>query len=143
MYLRFLSLNVFNPKLDHPDANVINCINKSPRGRKHVKYICEYQIRSTSFIFFFEAVLTISFLKLFNPKLDHPDANVINCIYKRVHWNPWGRMLNTHVSIKLKVLYFILLWSYIYDFAFSSCIWSKTGSPRCQCNHVTIIQCYL
>ena len=107
-----ISLKVFNPNLDHPDANVINCIYKrvhlNRRGRKHVKYICEYQIRSTSFIFFFEAVLTISFLSLnvFNPKLDHPDANVINCIYKRVHLNPWvGNILNTHVSIKLKVLH--------------------------------------
>ena len=26
--LRFLSLHVFDPKLDHPDANVINCMNK-------------------------------------------------------------------------------------------------------------------
>ena len=25
--LRFLSLHVFDPKLDHPDANVINIIN--------------------------------------------------------------------------------------------------------------------
>ena len=139
MYLRFLSLNVFNPNLDHPEslgletckihmwvsnqkyfiyvlfwsctyelfnpnldhpaANVINCtciykrVHLNRRGRKHVKYICEYQIRSTSFMFFFETVLTISFLSLnvFNPKLDHPDANVINCIYKRVHLNPWGR----------------------------------------------------
>ena len=63
MSIRFLSLNEFDQKLDHPDANVINCINErahlNPRGRKDVKYICEYQIRSTLFMFFFEAVQTI------------------------------------------------------------------------------------
>ena len=46
MYIRFLYLNEFDQTLDHPDANVINCINErvnlNPRGRKDVKYIYEY-----------------------------------------------------------------------------------------------------
>ena len=72
--LQFLSLHVFDTKLDHPDANVINCINKrvhlNPRGWKQVKFICEYQIRCTLFMFFFKAVYTIYLpLHVFDPKL--------------------------------------------------------------------------
>ena len=44
--IQFLSLHVFDTKLDHPDANVINCIyervNLNPRGRNHVKHSCEH-----------------------------------------------------------------------------------------------------
>ena len=74
MYIRFLYLNEFDQTLDHPDANVINCINErvnlNPRGGgrtdatiTYYKYIFEYQLRSTLSMFFFEAVHTNESIK--------------------------------------------------------------------------------
>ena len=45
-----------------------------------------------SILFLFEAVHMISlFLTVFDPKLDHPDAGVINWIINIVHFNPRDR----------------------------------------------------
>ena len=94
LYIRFLSLHVFDPKLDHPDANVINCIYKrvhlNPRGWKHGKHSCAHQIRSTLFCSSLKLYLRFLSLHVFDPKLDHTDANVINSINNRVNLNPRG-----------------------------------------------------
>ena len=90
MSIRFLSLQIFDPKLHHPDANVINCIHKLVHLNQHVKYTCEHQI--TSPLFYSSLKLYIGFLSLhvFDPKLDHPDANIINTINNRVNLNRRG-----------------------------------------------------
>ena len=127
LYLRFLCLHVFDPKLDHPDANVINSINNrvnlNSRGWKYVS-------RKTAFILFIFAVIfyfvqTIIF-KVFNPKLDHPEATVINCVYTRINLYPRDRKHDKQIMSVGKQQYFILLGllsSCKYDFSISQTIW--------------------
>ena len=66
-------------------------VNLPTTYRKHVKHTCEHQIRST--LFCSSLKLYIGFLSLivFDPKLDHPDVGVINCINNIINLNPSDR----------------------------------------------------
>ena len=75
------TLNVFDPKLDHPEDDVINCINTrvnlNRRGRKHDKP------RSNTLFCadFYEDVQTVClFLNVSDPKSDHCEANVLKSV---------------------------------------------------------------
>ena len=79
-------VKVFDPILDHSEHNVIKSVNINvsfnATYRKHVKQTCEEQIRSTLLCKnFYEAVDTISLcFKVFDPKLDHSEHNVIKSV---------------------------------------------------------------
>ena len=78
---------VFDLKLDHPKAIVINCVytrvNLNPRNRKHYKQIMSVGKQQQDL---YQVVHTISlFLKVFDPKLDHSEANVIKGVFIKVN----------------------------------------------------------
>ena len=80
-------MEVFDPKLDHFEANVIKGVfvkvNLPTTYRKHVKNTFCSSLK-----------LYIGFLSLivFDPKLDHADAGVINCIITIVNLYPSDRI---------------------------------------------------
>ena len=121
---------VFDPKLDHPEANVINSINNrvnlNPSGCKHL-----WVEKQQRFIFF--GLHTISFIfKVFiqNWIILEPLSSTEFILESTF-------ILGIRNKINKEQHYFILLWllsSCKYYFSISQSIWFKTGSVWSQCH---------
>ena len=83
--------HIFDPKLDHPHANVINSIKFKSYGlqtsvsRKTAMF---YFVRTSYHFFYFQGVY---------PKLDHPKTIVMNCVYTRINLYPSDRKHNKQI----------------------------------------------